>query len=109
MEPCAPIDGAFPNWRNVLPRGDSLRPTPAAWTAATLGRLVETAAIASSHREKFVAGCSMEDGGFTLRAHEGNPGNPHLVLYDTSLDVFSVAMPARYTWEADKLPYWLGV
>jgi hypothetical protein len=97
MEPCAPIDGTFPDWRRILPSGD-LVPTGGAFLAPVLTALLETA--------KCLSGSS----GYTMRG--ADPLSPHLVTYLSNDPVFSVAMPARRDrWPAsvDVVPGWVKV
>ena len=98
MEKAPPINGTFPDWKRIVPNDyKGLAPSPAAWSGEVSGTLSETARLMG----EFSYG-----GGFTLRAPEGDPSKAHLVRYDTSLDIFSVAMPRRYTWNAEEIPAW---
>lgn len=94
MEPCAPIDGTFPDWRRFLPSGD-LVPTGAAFLAPVLAALLETS--------KCLSGSS----GYTMRGADRL--SPLLVTYLSDAPVFSIAMPARRdVWPAsvDVVPGW---
>jgi hypothetical protein len=97
MEPCAPIDGTFPDWRRILPSGD-LAPTGATFLAPVLTALLETA--------RGLSGTS----GYTMRGADAL--SPHLVTYAGVEPVFSVVMPARRdVWPAsvDVVPDWTKV
>lgn len=83
MEPCAPIDGTFPDWTRFIPSGE-MRPTSAAFGARVLAALAETATILDN--------C---DCAISINAPDGNPVRPHVIRYSDQPDVFSVAMPMR--------------
>jgi hypothetical protein len=96
-EPCAPIDGTFPDWRRLLPSGD-LVPTGATFLAPVLVALVETAK------------CLSPDSGYTMRG--ADPLSPHWVSYLSASEIFSVAVPARrggWPVSVDAVPAWTKV
>lgn len=87
------IDGAFPDWRRILPQGDQVA-TGAAFDVKILSRLGDalTDWRKSSH-------------GLTMRG--ADDASPHIIACDTpDAAIFAVCMPIRHTPPAG-LPAWL--
>ncbi len=87
------VDGAFPEWRRILPQGDQIA-TGAAFDVKLLSRLGDalTDWRKSSH-------------GLTMRG--ADDASPHIIACDSpDAAIFAVCMPIRVTPTAS-LPTWL--
>ena len=87
------IDGAFPDWRRVLPSGD-LTATGAAFDVKILSRLGD-------------ALCDWRKSSHGLTMRGADDASPHIIACDTpDAAIFAVCMPIRVT-PAVSLPAWL--
>lgn len=79
LEPCQEINGAFPEWKRVIP-DDTGEVSHGTFTWHLLERIAQTAKILGSGSLSFKGKGSKE---------------PHLVTYSSNADVFSVVMPFK--------------
>jgi hypothetical protein len=87
------VDGAFPDWRRILPRGD-LVATGAAFDVKILSRLGD-------------ALCDWRKSSHGLTMRGADDASPHVVACDSpGAAIFAVCMPIRVTPPAE-LPTWL--
>lgn len=87
------IDGAFPDWRRILPQGDQVA-TGAAFDAKLLSRLGD-------------ALCDWRKSSHGLTMRGADDASPHIIACDTpDAAIFAVCMPIRVT-PAVSLPAWL--
>ena len=82
------VDGAFPDWRRILPAGD-LTATDACFDACLLATLGKALSDTKTHR-------------IAIRGADAN--GPHLVTGNLP-DVFGICMPIRHKG-ADTVPAW---
>ena len=87
------IDGAFPDWRRILPQGDQVA-TGAAFDVKILSRLGD-------------ALCDWRKSSHGLTMRGADDASPHIIACDTpDAAIFAVCMPIRHTPPAG-LPAWL--
>lgn len=87
------IDGAFPDWRRILPQGDQVA-TGAAFDVKILSRLGD-------------ALCDWRKSSHGLAMRGADDASPHVVSCDSpDAAIFAVCMPIRHTPPAG-LPAWL--
>jgi hypothetical protein len=93
-EPCAAIDGAFPDWRRVIPR-EPVNPSGASFALEVRQKLNDTAKCLAKNPAISILGAGAE--------------SAHVVRYDSRPDLFSVAMPVRHAAPDDgNLPGWMS-
>ena len=87
------VDGAFPDWRRILPQGDQVA-TGAAFDVKILSRLGD-------------ALCDWRKSSHGLTMRGADDASPHIIACDTpDAAIFAVCMPIRHTPPAG-LPAWL--
>ena len=91
MEPCKPIDGTFPNWKQVIPKEIGV-PNESAFSAIVMGKLISTAVTLSGNKSA------------VLRITGTGANAAQTVSYAQS-DTISVAMPCRNAI-VPNLPVW---
>lgn len=99
IEPGEPyIDGTFPNWRRVLPRGDLKPGTPSSFAPHVLKRCLCAFEIA--------AGTRAWQNVRPVKFLQADPGGP-AILRAADSTLFAVAMPFHdKTNDSDALPNW---
>jgi hypothetical protein len=87
------VDGAFPDWRRILPQGDQIA-TGAAFDVKILSRLGD-------------ALCDWRKSSHGLTMRGADDASPHIIACDTpDAAIFAVCMPIRVT-PATTVPTWL--
>jgi len=87
------VDGAFPEWRRILPQGDQIA-TGAAFDVKLLSRLGD-------------ALCDWRKSSHGLTMRGADDASPHIIACDSpDAAIFAVCMPIRVT-PAAGLPAWL--
>jgi hypothetical protein len=88
------VDGAFPDWRRILPQGDQIA-TGAAFDVKILSRLGD-------------ALCDWRKSSHGLTMRGADDASPHIIACDTpDAAIFAVCMPIRVTPTAAAIPAWL--
>jgi DNA polymerase III sliding clamp (beta) subunit (PCNA family) len=87
------VDGAFPDWRRILPQGDQIA-TGAAFDVKILSRLGD-------------ALCDWRKSSHGLTMRGADDASPHIIACDSpDAAIFAVCMPIRVT-PATTVPTWL--
>lgn len=88
------VDGAFPDWRRILPQGDQVA-TGAAFDVKILSRLGD-------------ALCDWRKSSHGLTMRGADDASPHIIACDSpDAAIFAVCMPIRVTPTTTTLPAWL--